>query len=93
MESSHRHRSRVAAPDVRKLGRERTVKLGVSPNSNQSPTGPVPEPMSPVRTFSQDITITSTVLGEPDVRVQKNELGFYFTSYTKITQSGSNTSM
>ena len=87
MESSHRYQSRVAAPDVRKLGRERTVKLGVSPNSNQSPTGPIPEPMSAVRTFSQDITITSMVLGEPNVHVQKNELGFYFTSCIKITQS------
>ena len=65
MESSHRHQSRVAAPDVRKLGRERRVRRGVSPNSNQSPTGPIPEPMFPVRPFSQDITIASVVLGEP----------------------------
>lgn len=78
MESTHRHQSRVAAPDVRKLGRERTVRLGISPNSNQSPMGPIPEPMFPVRPFSRDITIASMVLGETDVHGQKNELGLYF---------------
>ena len=79
---SHRHQSRVAAPDVRKLGRERTVRLGVSPNSNQSPTGPIPEPMFPLRPFSQDICCNGS--GRTDVqRMQKNELGLYFTSWIK----------